>query len=425
MRKNRFLPAIMLLLFIIALILFNLRGNSKLSWQTHYLSDSADPYGKSVLRNLLEKQVGDTNFIEINIRLDGILPDTFDRAIYVFIGEKFHLDSANQAALFNFITAGNTAFIATSDIDGFMISDLLFEAEAFACKDASGVWRDGGFRTLTDSVVTLGAVPNRFRPFSRRPTLTFVGEYGVEPYAWQYFPDESFCGYTPRLLGVLNEDYANFCVFPFDGGELYLHSTPLAFTNYALVEKDRFAYAQWVFGQFWGRKIFWDNLPARKDSSSGGSSSPNAFNRGPLQYILSQPALAWAWYILLAMALLYVIFRAKRRQRVIPVLATKANTSLEFIQTIGRLYFNQNNHKKLAMHKMTLFLNFVRRQYPVRAKISDADFARQLSEQSHVPRELIEHILSLHARIRNKPAISAGMLTDFHRALDKFYRTCK
>ena len=124
-----------------------------------------------------------------------------------------------------------------------------------------------------------------------------------------------------------------------------------------------------------------DKGPILWDITLESSESPGrnrGFSNSPLKYILSQPPLAWGWYILLGMAVLYLIFRAKRRQRVIPVLEKNENTSLEFINTIGRLYFIQNNHRQLALEKMKLFLGFIREHYhlPTR-EINDA-FKKQL-----------------------------------------------
>jgi hypothetical protein len=125
------------------------------------------------------------------------------------------------------------------------------------------------------------------------------------------------------------------------------------------------------------------------------------------------------------MALLYLIFRAKRRQRVIPVLEKNANTSLEFIGTIGRLFFINNNHRQLAAQKMRLFLIFVRERYHLPTKELNEQFTKGLAVRSNVPEEHILKILNLNRNIDNSGFLSEDTLVDFHRLMERFYRQCK
>ena len=64
----------------------------------------------------------------------------------------------------------------------------------------------------------------------------------------------------------------------------------------------------------------------------------------PLRVILQYPALKWALYLLLAGALCYVLFRARREQRPIPVIHPPENKMLEFIATVSSLYYKQKEH---------------------------------------------------------------------------------
>ncbi|MBK9014266.1 MAG: hypothetical protein IPM82_09290 [Saprospiraceae bacterium] len=195
------------------------------------------------------------------------------------------------------------------------------------------------------------------RLFLRQPVM----------YEWTFLPEEYLCEEqtTFASLGLINGENTNFMSAAYGKGEFLLHTTPLAFTNLHLVEKRGLEYASKAFSHLSAGPIYWDERAYDPFNDMAGG---NSDKESPLKYILSQPALAWAWYILLGMAVFYLIFRAKRRQRVIPVLEKNANTSLEFIGTIGRLFFIQNNHRQLATQKMRLFLIFVRERYHLPAK---------------------------------------------------------
>ena len=81
------------------------------------------------------------------------------------------------------------------------------------------------------------------------------------------------------------------------------------------------------------------------------------------RYIFTQPALTWAYYLVLIGLLFYALFAGKRTQRVIPVVEPPRNTSLEFAQTVGRLYFQQGDHDNLARKKIQYFLAGLRERY--------------------------------------------------------------
>lgn len=244
-------------------------------------------------------------------------------------------------------------------------------------------------------------------------------------YEWAYMPEEYFCEgqKTFTALGRINAEHTNFLSIAYGNGEFLIHTTPLAFTNLNLIEKRGLDYASKAFSHLKNGPIYWDERPYNPFSDYANNADSS--KESPLKYILSQPALAWAWYILLGMAVFYLIFRAKRRQRVIPVLEKNTNTSLEFVGTIGRLFFIQNNHRQLAAQKMRLFLIFVREHYHLPTKELNEQFTKGLAVRSDIPEEHIQKILNLNRNISNSGHLSEETLVDFHRLMEKFYRECR
>jgi len=225
----------------------------------------------------------------------------------------------------------------------------------------------------------------------------------------------------------MNDTLINFMRAPYGEGTFYLHTTPIVFSNYHLLDSTNLAYANGAFSYLPPGKIYWDEYSKTLEAvgRQRNNSQRQLSAESPLQYILSQPALTWAWYLLLAMGLLFLLFRTKRRQRVIPVLQPNTNTSLEFVSTIGRLYFLQNSHRKLALQKMKLFQNFVRERYQIRGHELDAEFIEKLIAKSEVSPKLIDKILLIHRNITNSKLVTENTLIDFHNLMDEFYRTCK
>src|SRR5690606_29835271 len=92
-------------------------------------------------------------------------------------------------------------------------------------------------------------------------------------------------------------------------GWIYLCTVPLAFTDYYLLKDQARGFMENAFSLMEDRPVLWDEF---HKSGRPGSSTP-------LRYILSQPALKWAYWTVIALLLLTVLVYARRRQRAIPI----------------------------------------------------------------------------------------------------------
>ena len=135
----------------------------------------------------------------------------------------------------------------------------------------------------------------------------------------------------------------------------------------------------------------------------------------------------WAWFTLLfGVVFMYLIFRTKRRQRVIPLLEPNSNTSLEFVQTIGRLYFLQNNHRGLCKQMMRHYLAFVRNKYSLSTLKINEELFSKIASRSKVNIETIRNIFNSFGLIDKTAAeINDKELINFHQSIDSFYKNCK
>jgi hypothetical protein len=248
-----------------------------------------------------------------------------------------------------------------------------------------------------------------------------------------YYPDSTDLFYegADSLAAFQAPTFTNFAKIKYGDGAIFLHTTPLAFTNFHLRNPEPLAYAEKVFSHLPEGDIYWDAkhqislLMSRRRNFGSAQSPPRQLEDSPLAYVLAQPSLAWAWYILVALALLYLIFYSKRRQRIIPVVEMNANTSLEFIGTIGKLYFQKGDPRQVALQKMKFLQGYVRDRYhlPV-ADWSDA-FIQQLHLKSEAPRALLEKIALMYHNIQSSQFASEQTLMDFHHLLEEFYRVKK
>jgi hypothetical protein len=74
-----------------------------------------------------------------------------------------------------------------------------------------------------------------------------------------------------------------------------------------------------------------------------------------LGLITSNKPLLWAWRLMGITLIVFMIFNARRRQKVIPVIERPRNHSLEFVKLIGTLFYHNHNHVDLVSKKFALF----------------------------------------------------------------------
>lgn len=412
------LTALLLLIFFI----FMQKEGRRYNWQETYREESKDPYGTYISHQLLQEYFPEQAFYTLDESL-GTSLDSTATGNYLAIGEAVYFDSLSLLRLSDFVYRGGNAFIATKTIPYDLMREYIYES----CNEAP--WEDYYF--LNDTLVSLN-VFHRDLADSLGFDYKYVFYGDTKNYNWHYIDSLFFCDEAHSLveLGGIDDQYINFAKKEYGQGNFYLHTNPIAFTNIQLLDELGLAYSTKVFSHLEEGPIYWDAYSrtaeevCRRRNQMAGYGDRKA-SEGPLKYILAQASLAWAWYIALVLSLLYLFFRAKRKQRVIPVLEENKNTSLEFISTIGRLYFLQNDHRKLSVQKMRLFRNFIRERYNFSVSPSDGSFIAKLEARSEVPIHVIEKIILMNKNIQASDFVSEKTMVDFHQVLDLFYKNCK
>lgn len=406
---------------LVLLIAVFWNATPKYNWEERFQKDKA-PYDTDLLQQLLE----DNRSVEIlQDSLRFVLPElTESAACYFFVGDELLLDSLDSQHLIQFIEQGNTAFISSKSFPFSLIQHLL----PSACLEDDWTSTIPFYETTVKLYLEETELPGL--------PMTYFVDGEKHRYFWRYFDAGFFCedAYFPYIrLGSINETHSNFIAMPVGAGMLYLHSTPLVFSNYHLRTRPAFNYTAAALNYLpQPAAIYWDRYNqlseimarSRQNRESAGSSLYFS-DQGPLKYLLSQPALAWAWYIGLGMALLFLVFRARRRQRIIPVPKPNPNTSLEFVKSIGRLYFMQKSHRKLALQQHKHFFTFIRERYQLSTREVDEAFTQRLIQKSDLEEALVRKLLGFFRNIENSEFLSENALIDLHQLQEKFYQNCK
>jgi hypothetical protein len=454
--------SVVLLLSVMALF-FYIQKNRKpaLEWSETYEEKSENkkknPYDVSLLRSCLSGN--DFKTIDLDKKISEALPKNVENTNYVFIGEAVKGDSADWKALLEYVKKGNTVFWASkffpkkflkqikkseeeilaelpeeknNDQEEEMINnetDSLNEESAIVDNASQSYFFESLTKPHYDSIVNV----QLFTPDSFHYQSGYYDYFGdtKNPCLWAVFEniDEQNFKYPTHQIGSvdsLNNCFSMNC----EKGRIIFHSNPILFTNVELVEKDAKTYSASLFSLLKKGDIYWDNHNRTKESYARyadlheGDNPNNENRKTPLQYVLSNLSLSWAWYSLLGMGLLFLIFSAKRRQRTVPVLAENTNTSLAFIQSIGRLYFNKQEHTSLCRTQYKQWQWFVRQRYGLKTNNLDAEFAKKLALSSGLKQDIVQHIIDAGYYI-DTYEVGESNLIQFHKELESFYKQCK
>jgi hypothetical protein len=129
-----------------------------------------------------------------------------------------------------------------------------------------------------------------------------------------------------------------------------------------------------------------------------------------------------AFWLLLAILLLYVLSEMRRKQRIIPVLKKPANDSLDFVKTIGRLYHDKGDHQNLCRKMSAYFLEHVRSRYKLPTQRLDEEFVQNLVYKTGAPEDLIRQIVNFIRGLDEERTVSAATMAVFHERLEQFYK---
>lgn len=133
-------------------------------------------------------------------------------------------------------------------------------------------------------------------------------------------------------------------------GNLYVVSTPMAFTNYCVLDKKTAPYLMRLMSHLADRPLI--RTTCYNDMQDE--------EHGLLDIIAGNHSLRAAHYMLMLTLLLFCLFKARRRQRIIPVVKPPRNYQLEFAQLIGTLYFQRHDNADLVRKKYMMFADHVR-----------------------------------------------------------------
>ena len=334
-------------------------GDRIYDWEKRYRYYGDEPYDINVFYQLLAERDKDLRHATNDYRK---LLEKSENTNLIQIGAEFRTDSSKLIALCDYVYRGNNAYIIAQESP----YDVFYKLYG----SYSSIW----FTDTVKSNIEVGFVGDY-----KHYEFEHQHELKVSPFNWSYLRHQelySDSASSPISLSNFDDSLVNYFKINYGDGTFYIHTQPVLFTNFMLKEKSGFEHMSQVFETLNDGQILWDESYNYFQAEEGERAA------SPLKLFFSHVSLKWGWYVLLIMALLFLLFRSKRQQRIIPIMPVNRNESMEFARNIGNLYFTSNNHKYIVEEMYDTFLADARHRYQIDTNQEAKDVFKQIAKKS-------------------------------------------
>ena len=387
---------IVFLVAVMALIIFvDANRPRPINWMPSFDIKSKIPFGLKIFQeekdnyfkgdSVNEIRVTPYEFFDANYDYDTLVDTYTIKGAFLTIDNYYDIDESSTDEILYFVSHGNDAFLSMSSFSQKLLDSLKFDTQNHYFEDRIEV-------TLANK---------------KLDDKEYQMKMGVSGYHFS-----SFDTLKTTVLGYQKTNdstYVNFIKVPHGNGNFYLHTQPFAFTNYYLLKDRNYQYAEKVLSYIPKGNVFW--YPNKTYNSSVSDS--------PMRFILSNEGLKWAWYLFLIGMIIFMIFNAKRKQRIIPIIKPLENTTVDFTKTIGNLYFQEGNHDTIMEKKIIYFLEKIRQDYLIDTQNLDDDFIKKVHQKTGKDITIIEKAVLLIKRQRKTFKSTEADLIELNGVLEK------
>ncbi|PUZ19944.1 protein of unknown function [Chitinophaga costaii] len=318
--------------------------------------------------------------------------------VYVILAKQSFTDAADVRSMESFVMDGNTLVLGVCAPD-----TLLQQTFGFTISDSlPGLYNTAG----------LSRAEHFVSPRIDTPSFFYKGIMSEN-----YFTSVDTAVTT--ILGENNINQPNFILVNKGQGHLLVLLDPVILTNYPLLHKDNSKMLEAVMNYApeyeTNNTLYWDEFYKLQTKPREGDFSE-------WQVLMRYPAMRWAFWLTILTALFYVLFESKRRQRIIPDIPPLTNTSVEFVTTLGKLYYEHHDNSNLAHKMVQHLLEYIRTRYNLNTQHLNEEFAETLARKSGYPSEQTRQLIQYIHQVRLEPQLSDLQLHNFYTATHQFYQ---
>nr|WP_299484748.1 DUF4350 domain-containing protein [uncultured Allomuricauda sp.] len=367
-------------LVVLGIIVTEIVRPKPINWRPSYTAVDKIPFGCYVLYNELSTMFDKSEIKTVEESVYDALVNKGDSRTsnYIFINDYVDLDEQETNQILDYVSEGNTVFIAATGF-GWQLSDTLNVeiGSDYSVEEGSSILKFTN-NEIRDQKYELsrGNFNSHFTSVDSTNT-TILGHIS---YTVDNFIDDQPSQKVTK---------PNFIKTKFGDGYFILNTTPVAYSNYYMLKGNQ-DYVSHTLSYLENQDVlYWDNY----------KKAGRVVINSPMRFVLNQTALKWAYYLTMLGLLLFVFFKAKREQRIIPVIEPLKNSSVEFAQAVGSLYHQNKNFTDLNHKKINYFLAYIRNRYLMdTSQLNEKTIqvlAAKAGKETKRTKELMEYIIHL------------------------------
>lgn len=375
------------LLLLVFYIMAQFNHPKVVDWTETLKDNDTIPFGTYILHQQIQDVFPGVNMITTREPIYNVLSsEKFKNATYLIVCNRAEIDKTDYQKLTEFIAHGNNVFIAATSFGTYFKKKLKVET---------------GFAFNEDDATRIGFVNKALS----------ASQYAIEKNCTSnYFA--AFDTTKATVIGQNDDHKSNYIKFTMGNGNLYLNTNPLMFSNYSLLQPQGVRYAETALSFVKeNNNLIWDEY-----YSYGPEGEDNE-----MRVFLKYPELRWALYISLCSLLAFVLYQMKRRQRIIPVIEPLSNTSVEFANVVGQVYYEQRNNSNIAQKKIAYFLEYIRTRFYLKTNVLDDNFLNALAQKSGVQRDLLTDLIRQITLLGNSKNVTDNDLISLNQNIELFY----
>ncbi|MFD2034886.1 DUF4350 domain-containing protein [Belliella marina] len=384
-----------LALILLVLLLLQVNTKPSVDWGESYSKLDKIPYGGKVIYDQLSEKIAKDRFEEVNVPAFEWLNKDPQGGTYFAFNSYYATDKSEIKKMLDWVKKGNTLFLSARNYSTPLLDSLGLKV--------SPLVELADFREH----IELNFEDRRLR--------------ADEPYLFErvtlleYFSKVDST--NTLVLGKMkfqdSESMAepNFIAVKVGDGTVYLHTFPIAFSNYFLLEKSTKNYTEGVLAYLPSEgKVYFDNH----------QKMGRTVYTSPLYLFLANPKLKSAYYTMIFMLVVWIVFEGRRRQRSIPVVLPLENQTVAFSETISAMYMEREAFTEMGKQQINLFLEYCRAHFRIRFENLDEAVIRDLTIRANCPADRGVEIFSFLMAVLSKEKVSKQELLKVNKLIEEF-----
>lgn len=372
-------------------------------WEQKYQAKNPNPRNISFFLELLKTHTQDSVYVASNWYAFDSLHKK-EKTTYLYIGENMGMDDEIYDEIMTYVDSGATAFFA--------------------------------FDYVTSNIYNRHFDPNAYFWDYSKNMFAWVGDTSLK-YSYLYQSDTLYTDwYMFNEAAILDTAYVGYA-FAMNKpiafyqkqhkGKLHFHSVPRLFENYQVLTSNGYAHAAFMLKRIPKHQpvvvmLCAENKPMQINYDMDEEGEGNKKQDSSLiQYILKNSALRLAFILAIVLVLVYLFFRAKRRETIIPGSPEKQNMGLAFVETLSSIYISRNSPIGVLKVIRKNFYSAVARHFYVdlvRKEGREQQIERLIQRSNYDKDELMKIINGLQSRNND---VNYQHLASVYNDIRKFY----